>query len=442
MRLAPRRTGTFVALVTLASVVALPTSSSVGASPALVGACADGGSCALGSTGPGGGVVFYDAGSPQWWGRWLEARPIRRTRGLPWSLHPTESVFPGEDAVRQVIDHQGVGYGAVNTALTVAQGGTGRYAASYVDDLVLGGHDDWFLPSRDELAALYDRFALTGRPAMERAPYWSSSENGPNYAWYQLFQDGTQFSDENGLGRVRSNKNLTHMPVHRGSGFPALAFRLVAVRAIGGREGSQPAVSAPALTGNTCDDDGPCVVGDIGPGGGVVFYDAGSHLSWGRWMEMAPVETEFIGLPWKRLSVNDRARPLYVNDRVDLAAHRRVLSKRIGMGYVNTRLIVRNYGRGNYAAWAAWTFEHGGKSDWFLPSVYELAVARRTLFAAVPTINSIRRSFYWSSSEYSYDTTWTVNMLDGQQFDREKWTLPNSATGKKPIRVRAVRAFG
>ena len=55
---------------------------------------------------------------------------------------------------------------------------------------------------------------------------------------------------------------------------------------------------------------------------------------------------------------------------------------------------------------------------------------------------SIRRSFYWSSSEYNYDTAWTVNMKDGQQFDREKWTLPNSPTGVKAIRARAVRAFG
>jgi hypothetical protein len=60
----------------------------------------------------------------------------------------------------------------------------------------------------------------------------------------------------------------------------------------------------------------------------------------------------------------------------------------------------------------------------------------------VPTINSIRRSFYWSSSEYNYDTAWTVNMLDGQRFDREKWMLPNEEKGIKAIRARAVRAFG
>ena len=361
---------------------------------------------------------------------------------MPWSLSPTESLFAGEDAAREIIDHKGIGWGAVNTSLIVAQNGSGRYAAGYVDSLELNGRDDWFLPSKDELSELYDYFALHGSPSMEKAPYWSSSENGSHYAWYQLFQDGTQFTDENGLGNVKSNKDVGRMPRHRGSGFPALKFRLVAVRAFGPASGDMPPVSGPVLTGHVCTDSGPCGIGDTGPGGGIVFYDAGSHRPWGRWLEMAPVETEFVGLPWKKLSVKDRAKPLYRDTGGVLARHRRVLSKSIGMGMENTAKIVRNYGPGNYAAWAAWSFEWNGKTDWFLPSEDELAEAHRNLFSAVPTINSIRRSFYWSSSEYNYDTAWTVNMKDGQQFDREKWTLPGSDTGIRPIRTRAVRAFG
>ena len=34
----------------------------------------DGTGCSVGSVGPGGGVIFYDAGSTQWWGRFLEAK--------------------------------------------------------------------------------------------------------------------------------------------------------------------------------------------------------------------------------------------------------------------------------------------------------------------------------------------------------------------------------
>ena len=190
------------------------------------------------------------------------------------------------------------------------------------------------------------------------------------------------------------------------------------------------------------DLDGPCTVGDTGPGGGIVFYDAGTHMSWGRYLEMAPVATESEGIPWKKLTVVDRQRPLYRNDANGLAKHQRVRSKSIGTGYANTKQIVRNYGPGNYAAWKTWELVYGGKSDWFLPSEDELNEAHRFLFTAVPSINDIRRSFYWSSSEYNYDTAWTVNMKDGQQFDREKWKVPDPAAGVKAIRTRAVRAFG
>lgn len=373
----------------------------------------------------------------------MEAKPLGRGAGLPWSLKPDTSLFQGPDAARQVIDHTGIGWGRVNTSLIVAQSGPTGSAAAYVDGIVSGGESDWFLPSKDELNALYNHFALHSRPAMARAPYWSSSENGPRYAFYQLFQDGTQFTDENGLGNVSSNKQLRRMPVHRGSGFGPLQFRLVAVRAFGPVSGTQPPTSAPVPTGRVCVDAGPCAIGDTGPGGGIVFYDAGEHKSWGRWLEMAPVETEFEGIPWKKLSVVDRQRPLYRDSATTgLARHQRVRSKFIGMGRVNTERIVRNYGPGNYAAWKVWELQFGGKTDWFLPSEDELNEAHRVLFSAVPTINSIRRSFYWSSSEYNYDTAWTVNMKDGQQFDREKWKVPDPTRGVKAIRTRAVRAFG
>jgi len=160
-----------VALVATAVVVA-PTSLPVHAA-----SCATGGACTIGDTGPGGGVVFYDAGAPQWWGRWLEARPVRKGRGLPWSVKPTESLFSGADAPRRIIDHKGIGYGAINTDLIVAQSGEGRYAAKYVSDLVLGGKSDWFLPSKDELNEFYNyRATRTGTFAVPDGPAWSSTE--------------------------------------------------------------------------------------------------------------------------------------------------------------------------------------------------------------------------------------------------------------------------
>jgi hypothetical protein len=84
----------------------------------------------------------------------------------------------------------------------------------------------------------------------------------------------------------------------------------------------------------------------------------------------------------------------------------------------------------------------GGFDDWYLPSKEELRLVYRTLGTANPRLGNFGKSFYWTSSEYDLNNAWTVNFKDGQEFDREKWLVPNAAIGMKAIRTRPIRSFG
>ena len=165
-------------------------------------ACASGGLCAVGDTGPGGGIVFYDAGSVQSWGRYLEAAPFGDEVQRTWATGGNQSAaVSGADGTAN-------GTGEQNTADIVAQSGNVAVtsAAVYCSELVSGGQSDWFLPSKDELNLMYTnlRSASTPLGGFSTGYYWSSSESGGGTARYQQFVVGFQgdFS-KNRTGYVR-----------------------------------------------------------------------------------------------------------------------------------------------------------------------------------------------------------------------------------------------
>ena len=51
-------------------------------------------------------------------------------------------------------------------------------------------YDDWFLPSKDLLAAMYTNLHVEGVGGFTAAVYWSSSENDADQAEAQNFADG------------------------------------------------------------------------------------------------------------------------------------------------------------------------------------------------------------------------------------------------------------
>lgn len=82
--------------------------------------------------------------------------------------------------------------GLTNTLAMEAAGLTVHPAASYCRGYAGDGHDDWYLPAKDELALAWMNRAVLAGLAMDDEWYWSSSQQSTDYAWHQDFSDGAQ----------------------------------------------------------------------------------------------------------------------------------------------------------------------------------------------------------------------------------------------------------
>ena len=168
--------------------------------------------------------------------------------------------------------------------------------------------------------------------------------------------------------------------------------------------------------------DGSYAIGDIGPAGGIVFYDKGSVSDGWRYLEAAPARTEFSA-QWRGAR------------EMDVAG----TDTSIGSGKENTRLIVKHLnamGESNRAAQGCAALNVNGFSDWFLPSKDELNLMYTNLskkglggFKIVTRDNS---NMYWSSSQASTNGAWNQGFSGGAQLRITKTHVHS---------VRAARAF-
>ena len=161
-------------------------------------------------------------------------------------------------------------------------------------------------------------------------------------------------------------------------------------------------------------------IGDPGPAGGLVFYDKGTFSNGWRYLEAAPVETEFTA-QW---SAN--------NQNISGTA------TGVGTGKRNTQTIIerlRQLGETNRAAQLCAGLDFGGYKDWFLPSKDELNLMYTNL--KQKGLGGFSDKTYCSSSLSSFSATYYGPLTQDFNVNGKQY----NSFGGSIFSVRAVRAF-
>lgn len=136
----------------------------------------------------GGGIIFYLDNTGQ---HGLVCATSDQIQGVRWN----------NGTVILIGTSRLVGTGQANTTAIVNAQGSGIYAASICDQLILNGYTDWFLPSIDELQLIYNQKAVIGGFTGSYEYYWSSSENfaGSVFLW-SMVQGGQAWAGTYDIG--------------------------------------------------------------------------------------------------------------------------------------------------------------------------------------------------------------------------------------------------
>ena len=197
------------------------------------------------------------------------------------------------------------------------------------------------------------------------------------------------------------------------------------------------ATITPTILG--CSASSSCVVGDVGPGGGKVFYVSPTNFaspgsacgSACRYLEAAPIgwypsvsagqtDCRFPGTS----SADPRCR-WSVNAFASIGS----IGTAIGAGYANTSTMIAQSSVAGTAGIMARAFRGGGKTDWFLPSEDEIS----EMLTQQLIIDGLSNGHYWSSSEISDGLAWAEYFGLG--------SVGNSGFKSNEVYVRPVRAF-
>lgn len=177
-----------------------------------------------------------------------------------------------------------------------------------------------------------------------------------------------------------------------------------------------------------------CKIGDLGPAGGIVVYDAGLDQQWGRYLEISPQSCEIVKVAFNSTS----SKPTLYTTSVE-----RSKAKAIGMGARNTTMLAEKFAG---AAKAANDSTCSNYSDWFLPSKDELNEAFRHLSHSrtglqLTPVGGFDRGYYWTSSDYNGATAWAQYLQTGSSLTEcKRWMEIRNRLLVRSVYVRCVRS--
>lgn len=140
----------------------------------------------------GGGVIIYVDGTGD---HGLIAAPSDHSVQVSWGCEGTNLSGASGTAI---------GTGQQNSTDILNGCSASGIAAQICDSLVIGGYDDWFLPSQEELQLMYQQRNELG--GFQITNYWSSTEMDNTYARGIAFDNFGSYMGitKNGNARVRA----------------------------------------------------------------------------------------------------------------------------------------------------------------------------------------------------------------------------------------------
>lgn len=438
--------------------------------------------CAVGDTGPGGGLVFYvSSDSFTATGticnsvcKYLESAPTNPAVSNYWL--DTTTAWSGETGTAIGTTGTEIGAGYANTLAMIAQDSTPDRAGT-ISRAYRGPNNlsDWYLPSIDELKALRD--VECGISSTPIGGYQSSTEDASSGASGVNFCDPTHdgTGDKEYPSFVRPIRafgdalTLTSLDVKSGSKFggtvvtiTGTGFAESATVTFGAREAtlvtfidSTTIIATSPSNGSKsyivtvtnkngqatqenvdfsyyCDggNDTICLVGEQGPGGGTIFYVSPDLFTATgtacdtrcKYLESAPTYSSKLNY-W-----TDTATAWSGETGTAIGT----TGTEIGSGYASTLAIITQDSTPDKAGTISHEYRGPNNlSDWFLPSMDEL----RALYNWQCANEFIDSNSFWSSSESLESSAWAMNF--GCSFENSGDSLKEEI-----LYVRPIRAFG